>query len=337
MIRFERGALASMQALLLAGTAGAAEPAARDRYPSFEIAGGGLRLALYVPDREKGYYRGVRFDWSGLMVQAEFRGHTFFGEFRTPHDPAGHDHVSGPAEEFGMDSPPGYAEAAVGEPFLKIGVGLLRKIAEKNYRFFHPYELISSGAWRVEKGPDWAEFTHELEGGPWAYRYTKRITVEKGTPAASFVVDRLLKNTGRRKIETDHYGHNFFIMDGRPVGRGYSVSFSPDAAAQLEAKYASLVESQKGSLRFVGDMRPGASLWTQITGFERSDPAANRVRLSCGDCHVGIEGDLPLVKLVVYATREALCPEPFVRIECPPGAEIRWRTRYTFDVPPPVR
>ena len=67
--------------------------------PQLELANEELSMILYLPDAEKGYYRGTRFDWSGIIARVEYRGHEFYGSWRFPHDPEGHDFVSGPAEE----------------------------------------------------------------------------------------------------------------------------------------------------------------------------------------------------------------------------------------------
>ena len=96
-------------------------------FPMLELANDELTMGLYLPDAEKGYYRGTRFDWSGIIERVEYKGHRFYGAWRFPHDPTGHDFVSGPAEEFGMDNPSGFDEVEAGGSFVKVGVGLLQK------------------------------------------------------------------------------------------------------------------------------------------------------------------------------------------------------------------
>jgi hypothetical protein len=43
----------------------------------------------------------------------------------------------------------GYKEASPGEPFIKIGIGLLEKVDEPNYRFWQAYKIIKVGKWEV--------------------------------------------------------------------------------------------------------------------------------------------------------------------------------------------
>ena len=120
----------------------AAGPAAADDYPKVELKTKGLKLTVYLPDAEKGFYRGTRFDWSGVVATAEVGGHTVFGYWKSTHDPANHDDVPGTAEEFGHDEPLGYAEAPAGGTFVKIGVGVLEKPKEAKYRFFNNYKIV---------------------------------------------------------------------------------------------------------------------------------------------------------------------------------------------------
>ena len=125
--------------LFVCSTALAASAQQRTEYPMLELKNEQLRVVLYLPDAEAGFYRGVRFDWSGIIERVEYAGHRFYGLWRTPHDPAGNDYISGPAEEFGMDNPMGFAEAKEGEYFVKIGVGLLRKNEREKYFFLGRY------------------------------------------------------------------------------------------------------------------------------------------------------------------------------------------------------
>jgi hypothetical protein len=43
-----------------------------------------------------------------------------------------------------------------------------------------------------------------------------------------------------------------------------------------------------------------------------------------------ITGDAPLEKVNFWATRETVCPEPFVRIRLKPGESKTWSIRYAF-------
>ena len=93
------------------------EPAEEIEYPMRHLSNGVLDMKLYTPDAETGFYRGTRFDWSGIIERVEYEGHRYYGPWRSPHNPTGNDFVSGPAEEFAMADPMGYDEAGPGESF----------------------------------------------------------------------------------------------------------------------------------------------------------------------------------------------------------------------------
>src|SRR6266545_5678807 len=109
-------------------------------HPQAEISNGQVRARLYLPDARNGYYRGTRFDWSGVVSALEYRGHSFFGEWFDRVDPkvvdidfsngitaGANSAATGPVEEFGTNGKAlGYDEAKAGGTFIKIGIGVLR-------------------------------------------------------------------------------------------------------------------------------------------------------------------------------------------------------------------
>ena len=55
--------------------------------PTAEISGGRLRATIYLPNAESGYYRGTRFDWSGVVASLTWQGHEYFGQWFEKYDP----------------------------------------------------------------------------------------------------------------------------------------------------------------------------------------------------------------------------------------------------------
>ena len=49
-----------------------------DQFPQAEISNGIIHATLYLPDAKDGYYRGSRFDWSGVMPALEYKGPYLF-------------------------------------------------------------------------------------------------------------------------------------------------------------------------------------------------------------------------------------------------------------------
>jgi hypothetical protein len=110
--------------------------------PEAEISNGSLRARLYLPDANLGFYRGTRFDWSGVVGGVEYAGHNYYPQWFQRSDPTVHDFIydgadivagpctaiTGPAEEFVSNGQAlGFDQAKAGGTFIKIGVGILRK------------------------------------------------------------------------------------------------------------------------------------------------------------------------------------------------------------------
>ena len=307
----------------------AAAPVVAQDYPMLELKNDQVTMALYLPDAENGFYRGTRFDWSGIIARVEYKGHTFYGPWRTPHDPTGHDFVSGPAEEFGMDNPSGFSEVEEGGAFVKVGVGLLRKSGSR-YRFHGEYEIIRSGEWSIEKGPDWVEFFQDFTGErEWAYRYTKRIELSGDRPG--FTISHRLENSGGKRIDINHYNHNFTLIDAVPYGPDYTVTlpFSTEEPREIKAKYADFVEDRI----VVHQPLEDNSLWTQLqTGVGPADYNAATIRCNATGAAVKFKGNAPIMKYNFWSVATAACPEPFVHIDIEPGGVQEWAIDYTLMV-----
>jgi hypothetical protein len=70
------------------------------QYPQTSISNGLIEANLYLPDAKNGFYRGTRFDWSGVINSLKFKDHEYFGEWYQKHDPKRHDAITGPVEAF---------------------------------------------------------------------------------------------------------------------------------------------------------------------------------------------------------------------------------------------
>ena len=68
-------------------------PAVED-YPQIEIANSDLKVRVYLPDRDKGYYRATRFDWSGIVASLQAGGHEYFGVWFPRYDPKINDAIT---------------------------------------------------------------------------------------------------------------------------------------------------------------------------------------------------------------------------------------------------
>ena len=234
--------------LATAATLAAAE------FPDAGISNGIVHARLYLPDVERGSYRGTRFDWSGVIYSLEFQGHQYFGRWYERHDPKIHDAITGPVEEFlTNDAGLGYDTAPPGGTFIRIGVGTVRKPAgESKYRRFETYDIVDPGKRTITKNADSIEFVHELHGeNGHAYVYRKTVRLAKGKP--QLILEHTLKNTGRRPLETSVYNHDFFVIDNEVVGPDVVIGFpfAPKPLADLKG----LAEIRGQELLYPGSFR----------------------------------------------------------------------------------
>ena len=135
-----------------------------------------MRVVVADPRAAEPYYRGTRFDRTGIILSLESGGHRYVQPWQRHYNPVSHDAVSGPAEEFlpvfpdaglvrsGADfgkqesyplsgnasrSP---SPAPQSPAFVKIGVGLLRDDGEP-YDRFKLYDVLDPGRLTVTLEP----------------------------------------------------------------------------------------------------------------------------------------------------------------------------------------
>ena len=300
---------------------------AAPQFPQAELSNSTIRMTLYLPDAQQGYYRGTRFDWSGAITSLKWNGHEYFGPWFERHDPKIHDAITGPVEEFlTNDAGLGYAEAKPGESFVRIGVGAVRKPDEPAYRRFATYEIVDPGEWTVRKGSNRIEFVHELRGtAGYAYVYRKTLRLIKD----SLVIEHRLKNTGRKPIATSVYNHNFFTLDRQPTGPDIVVRFpfDPRAARALNG----LAEVRGKELVFLKEFVKGQTVFTEVEGFGATAKDYDfRIEHRQSGAGVRITGDRPLSKLLFWSAGLTVCPEPYIDASVEPGKESSWRITYQF-------
>ena len=298
--------------------------------PALRSPAAPLRPKLLLPDAERGYYRGTRFDWSGVNRELKAKDHEYFGQWFPKYDPKLHDAIMGPVEEFVYnESAVGYDEAKPGGEFVRIGVGALRKPDEAKFERFKTYDIIDGGQWTVRKGDNWIEFTHVLgDHNGYAYHYTKRIVLDKGQPRMT--IQHTLKNTGKKAFTTSQYNHNFFMLDGEPTG--------PDASVTSRSTYARRSLSRTGSrkskasgLSYLKELQKGQTASTEFQGYGKTASDYDiRVENKKSGAGVRIQGDQPITRIVYWSIRTTLCPEAYITMEVPPGKQSKWAYTYTF-------
>ena len=174
------------------------------------ISNGPVQAVLYLPDAKNGYYRASRFDWSGVIPCLSYKGHTYFGIWFSHYDPMLADAIAGPVEEFrSTEGALDYNQAKAGGLFVKIGVGVLRKMDDSAYKYMYTYPLVDVGKWTVRATGGC--FSRQRLRSPigFAYDYQKTVMLDRHEPV--FTLQHTLKNTGT-KTSTRRYTNTTFLF-----------------------------------------------------------------------------------------------------------------------------
>ncbi len=298
--------------------------------PQKTLENGKLKAVFYLPGAD-GYYRGSRFDWSGVIKSLSFNGHEYFGVWFDKYDPELHDAITGPVEEFlNGDEALGYSAAKPGGSFVRIGIGALKKADNMPFERFGRYELVNRGTRSLSEKRDRITFRHELKDTDSGYAYSYEKTVRMIPGEAAMVIEHRLKNTGKKTIATETYNHNFFMIDGEPTGPNMQVKFGfvakPDR--DMNAMAGNLAD---GQLNYSRVIPKGESVFTEVKGFG-GDAKDYDLRIENKKTRAGvrIRGDRPISKFVFWSIQTVLSPEPYVKMEIAPGKSFAWSIRYDF-------
>lgn len=300
--------------------------------PQVNLDNGSIQARVCLPDSVHGYYRGTRFDWSGVIARLTYKKHSYFEQWFDVYDPQVHDAIRGPVEDF---APLGYRDTAglssTGSTnFVKIGVGVLKKNELKPYQFSKFYPFTDHGKWSIQTGSRAVKFVHDLSASSgYAYHYTKIISLEPGQ--AELVVRHELRNTGKMPIETEVYDHNFFVIDKEPVGPALRI-IMPFTIHSTALDTGSIARSEGQTIRFLRLLKKGEHAFSPaITGFGTTasdyDIRIENQRTGAG---VQITSDQPLYRMVFWACSTTACPEPYIKINVLPGQAFNWLIRYRF-------
>jgi hypothetical protein len=310
--------------------------------PQAEITNGIISLRVYTPDASKGFYRGTRFDWSGVIADLLYKGHSYYGPWFSKTDPNVRDFIydgpdiiagpgsaiTGPVEEFTPAL--GFDEAKIGGHFIKIGVGVLRKPDNEKYDAFRMYDLIDGGKRSINKGPDFIEFSQEVNDASSGYGfiYTKILKLVKGK--AEMVIEHTLKNVGTHSIQGSTYNHNFLVLQNQPPGPAFTMTFAFKPVID-EEKNRGLVQVQSDHIIFLNTLSGKDRVYSDIKGFGNA-ARDYRIRIENKNVKAGmvISGDQPLSKMALWSIRSVLAVEPFIDYTINPGKEASWQVRYEY-------
>ncbi len=297
-------------------------------FPQANISNGIIKARLYLPDDQKGYYQGVRFDRSGCIASLEYSGHSYFGQWFPKYDPKIHDAIMGPVEEFSSIE---FPQKKPGETFLKIGVGMLVKPDNKVYTIRRLYENVNPGKWTVKKHKDHVLFIHELNDNEYSYHYEKDVILPDGKP--ELILSHTLRNTGNKTIEATVYDHNFYMIDKQPVGPGIEIVFPYDVSGEGKGIGSDKFAEIKGKkITFLKNLSLDDTVYcSDIKGYGPDVRDYNiRIENRIKGAGVRITCDQPLVRLPFWSCSTTACPEPYIKIKVEPAQEMRWVIKYEF-------
>lgn len=311
--------------------------------PQVTISNGLLNATVMLPDKDKGFYRGVRFDWAGLVTSLRYGKQEYYGLWfdqiagnvrdfifhgdnvvASPNTAA-----MGPVDAYDPEGPLSWHETPPGGTFLKIGVGVLRKPTDgAAYSSYAAYELVDGGVWRVTPGRDRVDFEQAVSDPSSGYGYVYRKTVRllPGKPAMEMA--HSLMNTGSKPLVTTSFNHNFLTFGGDPTAPGVSVTtpFAITPGRPLR----DVAEVSGTSLTYRRALTSKESFSTPINGFgSGTGPYDVAVHNAAGAGFRAVS-KTPMTSLQLWSIRSTVSAEPFVNLEVQPGKMIQWTYDYTY-------
>lgn len=294
----------------------------------FIIGNDTLKISLHAPDGVEGYYRGTRFDWAGVFESIVYKECNYAEEWFENYSPLMHDAVCGPAEEFG---PIGLEGTAAGDPFLKIGVGILERMDNEPYDRFKLHKILEPGIWKTVQDENSLTFIHELSSGTgFGYDYMKRITV---TGENSFRISHRLANTGSKELKGDVYNHNFFTLGLLESGPTRLMDFPFKPEGDWRADYSEVGFKDNG-IRFTRRLEKGESVFTSNLhesgkGMNGSPNAFELMETKTGR---GVKMTCPvqMTRMVFWSNHMIACLEPYIDFSILPGETFEFDIDYSL-------
>ncbi len=279
-------------------------------------------------------YMDRRFSHAAFVLQARHDGRLY--TYASVNHARKTGFLGGIPMEFDINErtwPPGYADAKVGESFLKVGVGVLERDSENDYQFSHAYPVIERAATDVEWGGSAATFKQRLQGNARGYAYALDVQVSLTDTQLRF--DYRLKNTGTRPFSTEQYLHNFMRL-GTDLSSAYRVMFphpvvvctkdcetldtptSPFVLADSQTVSFERSPAKWGGKQFVKAAEGTAALCSFAL---ENEATGQRVLISCSR---------PVTNVALWTTEYQISPEANMLLTLEPGEEALFSRSYTF-------
>ncbi len=305
-------------------------------------------LVVEVGDPESSeclWNKGLRFSPVANVLRAQLHGQEFL---YAPLGGGALTYLGGLPMEFDIGQeafqpdPPGYNEGQNGDPFLKIGVGILRRDTSA-YSFSKSYPVVELARTTATWQQDRAHFVQTLTGNANGYScYLEEDVVVKND---RLVMQYLLRNTGSKPFTTEQYLHNFVCFSGRSVGPNVRLSFPYDfttnpavtpwqpsgrvrsimiAAAAVYARIGNSIEfmDKAAGVPKIWVYKPNGYVGPELCAVEHADTQQRIV----------LETSIPAAYVGIWTTDYQVSPEQFLQVMLAPGEEARFTRTYIFRV-----
>jgi hypothetical protein len=310
------------------------------------LQSGSLIVEIGDPEStECRWNKGLRFSPVANVLRAQLRGQEFL---YSPVGGGALTYLGGLPMEFDIGQeafqpdPPGYNEGKSGDPFLKIGVGILRRDGGA-YNFSTNYPVIELAHTTATWQPDRAHFVQTLTGNANGYCcYLEEDVIVKND---RLIMNYLLRNTGSKPFTTEQYLHDFVCFSGRSVGPSVRLSFPYDfttnptvtpwqpsgrirsimaAAAAVYVRIANSIEfmEKASSVPKIWIYRPQGYAGPELCAVEHAETQQRVV----------IETSIPTAYVGIWTTDYQVSPEQFLQVALAPGEEARFSRAYAFRI-----
>jgi len=287
---------------------------------------GTLRVHIAEPGEHPN--DGVRFDRAGFITEVILNNERSF----CANEPKNLSHPSTGGKGLCCEFKEDYSsEVQIGERYLKIGVGLIRKDDNEPYSFVRKYDIGHFPVTFTADETSCTFTTDPIPCGGYAVKQEKKISLEGN----SIKVEYRIENCGEKKISTLEYCHNFLTIDGMAVCPDYHLEI-PGLNITKEGRVKNARGKEQnlsyctGGFTFA-DNDHGVSLADiDITGISQELPFCWKLAHKGARAHIlGKESYTPAA-LAIWATDHMVSPEFMHRIEIAPGESDSWERTLTF-------
>ncbi|SFJ55013.1 hypothetical protein SAMN02799624_04967 [Paenibacillus sp. UNC496MF] len=287
----------------------------------FEIKSNRLRVEIAHPNEVPN--KTTRFDRAGFITEIVLDGvHRFCAS-----EPNNLSHPSsggrGLCSEYLFDVS---AEAKIGEPFPKFGVGLLKKFENAPYKFWERYEAEQYRIC-VEESKGSARFITEprLCNG-YAISQKKDILVKNNM----LIMQITVKNEGEKPLNIREYCHNFLTINSMALGPDYKIRMD------------SIKDMGKEVLN--GHIKGDGHGFT----FAQYSPASKKITLEemqigstkifewsmineASGARVDVKDAIAICGMTMWCADHIVSVETFHKLELAPGQSNTWQRTWIFD------